>query len=87
MKLTILIISLLLASCRPERIEAPPEAKPSIYITRTDKYRTINGDTIWILEYTINGETQNPGFDSQEAMTRYAEYLETIGEVYRGEEE
>jgi hypothetical protein len=39
------------------------------------------------LEYTINGETQNPGFDSQEAMTRYAEYLETIGDVYRREEE
>jgi hypothetical protein len=30
--------------------------RPDIYITRTDSYRTLEEDIIWILEYTLNGE-------------------------------
>jgi hypothetical protein len=84
MKLTLLILSLLLASCRPERAPEPP--RPSIYITRTDHIRTLEGETVWLLEYTVDGYYQSPAFSSQEAMTRYAEYLGTIGAVYRREE-
>jgi hypothetical protein len=61
--------------------------KPDIYITRTDSYRAINGNIIWILEYTVNGIVQNPGFNSLEAMTEYREYLDTLGNVYQREAE
>jgi hypothetical protein len=61
--------------------------KPSIYITRTDQVRTIEGKTVWILEYTVDGIVQAPFFNSQEAMTRYRAYLDTIGTVYEREEE
>jgi hypothetical protein len=80
MKPIILLLSLLLASCAAK-------TKPDIYITRTDSYRTIDGNIIWVLEYTVNGAVQNPGFNSQEAMTRFREYLDTIGNVYQREEE
>jgi hypothetical protein len=40
-----------------------------------------------VLEYTINGVVQSPGFNSQKAMTEFREYLDTIGRVYRREEE
>jgi hypothetical protein len=88
MKPLVLSLALLLAACRPERPPdtAPaPAPRPSIYITRSDSYRTIEGNIIWILEYTINGETQNPGFDSREDMEKYREYLDTIGDVYQRE--
>jgi hypothetical protein len=62
-------------------------AKPDIYITRTDSYRTIEGNVIWVLEYAIDGVVQNPGFNSREAMTRFREYMDTIGKVYQREEE
>jgi hypothetical protein len=64
-----------------------PEIKPSIYITRTDHFRTLNGEMVWILEYTIDGHLQTPAFPSQEAMAEYREYLNTIGTVYRNVEE
>jgi hypothetical protein len=60
-------------------------AKPSIYITRTDQVRTIGGKTVWILEYTVDGIVQAPIFNSQEAMTKYRAYLDTIGTVYQQE--
>jgi hypothetical protein len=80
MKPAVLFLSLLLASCAAK-------AKPDIYITRTDSYRTIEGNIIWVLEYTVNGVVQNPGFNSQKAMTEYVEYLDTIGKVYQREGE
>jgi hypothetical protein len=64
-----------------------PEAKPSIYITRTDRFLDLNGETVWLLEYTIDGRFQSPAFHSLEAMAKYREYLDTIGKVYRREEE
>jgi hypothetical protein len=82
MKPIILSLALLLTGCYQA---SPPRA--NIYITRTDSYRTIEGDVIWVLEYTINGEVQNPGFNSQEAMTEFREYLHIIGKVYQGREE
>jgi hypothetical protein len=64
-----------------------PETKPSIYITRTDHVRTLEGETVWILEYTVDGRFEAPAFTSQEAMTEYREYLDTIGMVYRRDSE
>jgi hypothetical protein len=64
-----------------------PEAGPSIYITRTGRFLTPGGETVWILEYTVDGRFQSPAFHSQEAMAEYREYLDTIGKVYRREEE
>jgi hypothetical protein len=61
--------------------------RSDIYITRTDSYRTIEGNVIWVLEYTVNGTVQNPGFNSREAMTEFREYLDTIGKVYQREGE
>jgi hypothetical protein len=82
---TAFIIALaVIVLCRKPAPE-PPGAGPSIYITRTDHALTLEGETLWILEYTVDGAWQSPAFHSQEAMTRYVEYLETIGEVYRGE--
>jgi hypothetical protein len=85
MKPLILTLALLLSSCYPVSVVNTP--KPDIYITRTGSYRTIEGDIIWVLEYTVNGEVQNPGFDSREAMIEFREYLDTIGKVYQREEE
>jgi hypothetical protein len=83
---TILVAALILVPS-PENKTPESDTKPSIYITRTDSYRTIEGDILWILEYTIDGKVQNPGFNSQKAMTEYREYLDTIGRVYqRGNE-
>jgi hypothetical protein len=64
-----------------------PESAKSIYITRTDHVLTFEGETVWILEYTVDGRLEAPAFTSQEAMTRYREYLDTIGTVYQREEE
>jgi hypothetical protein len=64
---------------------ARTEAGPSIYITRTDHILTLGGETVWILEYTVDGRFEAPAFTSQEAMTEYREYLDTIGTVYRRE--
>jgi hypothetical protein len=85
MKPLILSLALLLAGCYRVSVASAP--KPDIYITRTDSYRTIEGDVVWVLEYTVNGEVQNPGFNSREAMTEFREYLDTIGRVYQREEE
>jgi hypothetical protein len=60
-------------------------SKPDIYITRTDRYRTIEGRELWVLEYTINGELQAPAFNSREAMAEYRDFLATIGKLYEGE--
>ncbi|MDR1902066.1 MAG: hypothetical protein LBQ88_07295 [Treponema sp.] len=79
------ILTLLLSACYPVSIVSTP--KPDIYITRTDSYRTIDGNTLWVLEYTVNGVVQNPGFNSQKAMTDFREYLDTIGKVYQREGE
>jgi hypothetical protein len=69
----------------------PPSEQPgparSIYITRTDRVRTLEGETVWILEYTVDGRFEAPAFTSREAMAEYREYLDTIGRVYRGEGE
>jgi hypothetical protein len=81
----VVLISLLYTGPSPEQPEPPP-AGPSIYITRTDHVLTLEGETVWILEYTVDGYWQAPAFTGREAMERYAEYLGTIGEVYRGEE-
>jgi hypothetical protein len=81
MKTLILSLALLLSSCTPVSIVSTP--KPNIYITRTGSCRTSEGDVIWILEYTVNGEAQNPGFDSREAMIKFRKYLDTIGKVYK----
>jgi hypothetical protein len=62
-----------------------PDQKPSVYITRTDAYRTIEGKDMWLMEYTVDGILQGTMFNSQEAMTEYREYLETIGRVYQRE--
>jgi hypothetical protein len=67
--------------------DMPSTPKPSIYITRTDHLRTLDGGELWVLEYTVNGELQAPAFSSQKAMTEYRAYLDTIGTVYRKEEE
>jgi hypothetical protein len=64
-----------------------PDAGPSIYITRTDRVLTLGGETVWILEYTVDGRFEAPAFTSREAMAEYREYLDTIGKVYRREEE
>jgi hypothetical protein len=80
-KSLVLSLALLLAGCRPAGVENT--AKPSIYITRTDHVWTLEGDEVWILEYTVNGEFQAPLFDSREGMIGYREYLDTIGTVYR----
>jgi hypothetical protein len=63
------------------------EIKPSIYITRTDRVLTLGGETVWILEYTVDGRFEAPAFTSREAMAEYREYLDTIGTVYRRKEE
>jgi hypothetical protein len=63
----------------------PPESNISIYITRTDQVRNIEGKTVWVLEYTVDGVVQAPFFNSQEAMTKYRAYLDTIGTVYQRE--
>jgi hypothetical protein len=81
--LAVVLIFLLCTRPSPE----PPAAGPSIYITRTDRAVTIDRKPLWILEYTVDGVLQTPAFTSREAMARYAEYLETIGEVYQREEE
>jgi hypothetical protein len=62
-------------------------AKPSIYITRTNRFLDLNGETVWLLEYTIDGRFQSPAFHSLEAMAEYRGYLDTIGKVYQREEE
>jgi hypothetical protein len=85
MKPFILSLALLLAGCY--RVDVASAPRPDIYVTRTDSYRTIEGDIIWVLEYTINGVVQNPGFNSQKAMTEFREYLDTIGRVYQREAE
>jgi hypothetical protein len=85
MKPLILALALLLSSCYPVSVVSTP--KPDIYITRTSSYRIIEGDIIWVLEYTINGVVQNPGFDSREAMIEFREYLDTIGKVFQKEDE
>jgi hypothetical protein len=64
-----------------------PNTGPSIYITRTDRVLTLGGETVWILEYTVDGRFEAPAFHSPEAMAEYREYLDTIGKVYRREEE
>jgi hypothetical protein len=64
-----------------------PESARSIYITRTDHVLTLEGETVWILEYTVDGRFEAPAFTSREAMTRYREYLDTIGTVYRRDSE
>jgi hypothetical protein len=80
----ILSLALFLVSCYPVSVADTP--KPSIYITRTDHIRTLDGGELWVLEYTINGELQAPAFNSQKAMTEYRAYLDTIGGVYYREE-
>jgi hypothetical protein len=80
-KFLVLSLALLLAGCRPAGVENA--AKPSIYVTRTDYVRTLEGGGVWILEYTVDGEFQAPLFDSREGMTGYREYLDTTGTVYR----
>jgi hypothetical protein len=84
-KAVALSLAFLLFGCRPVSVENT--AKPDIYITRTESYRTVEGDILWVLEYTINGVVQSPGFNSQKSMTEFREYLDTIGRVYRREEE
>jgi hypothetical protein len=84
-KFPVFSLALLLAGCRPAGVENT--AKPDIYITRTESYRTVEGDILWVLEYTIDGVVQSPGFNSQKAMTEFREYLDTIGKVYQREEE
>jgi hypothetical protein len=78
---------LLLYALSPENKVPGPESVPSIYITRTDRFLDLNGETVWLLEYTIDGRFQSPAFHSLEAMAAYREYLDTIGKVYRREEE
>jgi hypothetical protein len=86
----VFILTITFSLLRGSPTTKPPEspaARPSIYITRMDHAVTIERKPLWILEYTVDGVLQAPAFTSQEAMTRYVEYLETIGEMYRGEEE
>jgi hypothetical protein len=64
----------------------PPDTSASIYITRAYSLYLVDDRQVWIVEYTINGVWQSPAFISQEAMTRYVEYLDTIGTVYHREE-
>jgi hypothetical protein len=59
---------------------------PSIYITRTDHFRTLEDEYVWVVEYTIDGVFQAPAFISPEAMMDFMEYLRTIGDVYQREE-
>jgi hypothetical protein len=81
----ILLICFALFSDGPKT--EPPELKPDIYITRTDHILTFDGGEAWILEYALDGAIQAAMFDSQETMTGYREYLDTIGTVYKGEGE
>jgi hypothetical protein len=81
----ITLFIVMLTTCYPVSVVSTP--KPDIYITRTSSYRIIEGDIIWVMEYTINGVVQNPGFNSQEAMIEFREYLETLGKVYQREDE
>jgi hypothetical protein len=82
----LLVIFAVLLIIIPENKTPEPEAGPSIYITRTDRVLTLGGETVWILEYTVDGRFQSPAFHSLEAMAEYREYLDTIGKVYQGEE-
>jgi hypothetical protein len=85
--IVIVLIFILAVKYSPTEPELKPEAGPSIYITRTDRFLDLNGETVWLLEYTIDGRFQSPAFHSLEAMAAYREYLDTIGKVYRREEE
>jgi hypothetical protein len=68
-------------------VPAPaPIPKPSIYITRTDHFRTLDDEYVWVLEYTIDGVFQSPAFTSREAVEEFLKYLGTIGSVYQREE-
>jgi hypothetical protein len=78
-------LAILLANCYPVSIVSTP--KPSICVTRTERVRTFEGTDVWILEYAVNGELQATMFNSQKAMTKYWEYLHTIGNVYQHEAE
>jgi hypothetical protein len=69
------------------KVQVEPRTGHAIYITRTDRIRTMDGRDIWLLEYTIDGIFQSPAFNSLEAMIEYREYLGTIGKVYQREEE
>jgi hypothetical protein len=89
---TVFAVFLMVFSRNGETIEleVKPQiniTRPSIYITRTDRFLDLNGETVWLLEYTIDGRFQSPAFHSLEAMAEYREYLDTIGKVYRREEE
>jgi hypothetical protein len=85
--ITAIFILFVIAVAIQPRDLSPEPPGPPIYITRTDRIRTIEGREIWILEYTIDGVLQSPAFNSREAMTEYREYLDSIGKVYQGEEE
>jgi hypothetical protein len=56
---------------------------PNIYVIRTEYMHTLGGKTVWMLDYTVNGELQSPRFNSQKAMTDFREHLDTIGKVYQ----
>jgi hypothetical protein len=79
--LVIVVVLFLLAL----NLHRKTDTRPSIYITRTDRIRTMEGRDMWILEYTVNGELQGAMFHSQRSMTEYWEYLHTIGRVYQRE--
>jgi hypothetical protein len=83
-----LVVLFILIYANPVKDKIPePDTRSSIYITRTDHVRTLEGETVWILEYTVDGRFEAPAFTSHEAMTEYREYLDTIGKVYQREEE
>jgi hypothetical protein len=81
------ILGLIISLIPKGERSTPPDQKPGIYITRTDTYRTIEGKDMWILEYTVDGILQGTMFNSQEAMTEYRDFLDTIGRVYQREGE
>jgi hypothetical protein len=63
-----------------EKVIRYAQDKPSVYVVTRNTYYNLDGNTVYSLEWTINGEMQIPAnFHSEKEMIEFEQYLYRMG--------
>lgn len=76
----LLALAVMLSACSYSGWLGPAPAR-SIYMVGLERYRGIDGSTVYVLGYAIDGAYYAPAFRSEIAVSSFQEYLGTIGTV------
>lgn len=63
-----------------EKVIRYAQDKPAVYVVTRNTYYNLDGNTVYSLEWTINGEMQIPAnFHSEKEMIEFEQYLYRMG--------